>query len=210
MRLRLCLSVAAFTLCLASPAFAADAIRLVMLGDNTLHGYNVPVEESLPARIEAALATPEHPIEIIVSHNLDTSKSAAVWLLTKAAKALLADPAGAALVLSAGQWDCGVMGLDQTIANLEKVLGAFRDKKIPTLLIGTKPRAFCPEEYDIAYPAIYPVLAEKYGTLLYMDRSDPPADERPEGVEFITWPVPFEELLPSVEQLVEKARGTVE
>lgn len=208
MRLRLLLAVLFLVSALACSATAADTVRLVMLGDTTLFGYNMPPSEALPERLEAALSTPERPVEILKSHNIDTSKSALIWLITKTAKAVLADPDGAALILSVGYWDCGVMMLDQTAENLGKVMAVFRSAGIPILLIETQPRTFCGVDYNATYAGIFPELSKEHGALLYVDETPPPPDERPEGVNYITRPVPFEELLPHVEELLDRLSGT--
>lgn len=202
MRLRLLMITAAFSLSLSMPSLAAETVRLVMLGDNTLFGYNLPPDDALPARLQAALTTPERAVEVVRSNNIDTTKSATIWMITKSAKAVLADPKEAALILSIGYWDCGVMSLDQTAANLRKVMAAFDAIDVPILLVQTQPRTFCGEEYNASYGSIFPRLANEFGALLYVDDTPPPPDERPEGVNFVTLPVPFDALLPWVEQLL--------
>ena len=196
------LLVLSLAVLLSAPALAADTVRLVMLGDNTLFGYNLPADQALPARLKEALTTDERAIEIVRSNNIDTTKSAAIWLITKSAKAVLADPAGAALILSIGYWDCGVMSLEQTSANLRKVMTAFDALNIPILLVETQPRTFCGADYNDNYASIFPVLAEEFDALLYVDHTPPPPDERPEGVNYVTLPVPFDDLLPHVEALL--------
>lgn len=185
-------------------ASARDKVRLVLLGDTTLFGYNVPLEEGLPQRLASALSRPDRRVEIVKSPNLDTTKSAVVWLITKSAKAVLANPEGAALVLSVGYWDCGVMSLEQTRANLAKVMAAFDAADIPILLVEVQPRTFCGAEYNATYSAIFLGLAEEFGAHLYTDLTPPPPDERPEGVNFITRPVPFDDVLAHVEKLLDR------
>jgi hypothetical protein len=202
LRLRLLMIAIAFSLSLGIPPVAAATIRLVMLGDNTLFGYNLPPADNVPARLQAALTTPERAVEIVRSNNIDTTKSAMIWLITKSAKAVLANPKGAALILGIGYWDCGVMSLDQTAANLGKVMAAFHRIGVPILLVQTQPRTFCGAEYNASYGSIFPGLASEFGALLYVDETPPPPDERPEGVNFVTLPVPFDDLLPWVEQLL--------
>jgi acyl-CoA thioesterase I len=200
--MRLRLLVLALFLSLIFPAVAADTVRLVMLGDTTLFGYNMPPDEALPLRLQSALTTPERSVEIVRSQNIDTTKSALIWLLTKSAKAVLANPDGAALILGIGYWDCGVMSRDQTLANFRKLLAVFETAGMPILLVETQPRTFCGADYNATYGAIFTILAEEFGTLLFVDTTPPPPDERPEGVNYITRPVPFDDLLPHVEKLL--------
>src|SRR5690349_18238877 len=117
------------------PGLSLDKVRLVMLGDTTLFGYNVPPEEALPLQLAAALTSDDLSVEIVKSPNIDTTKSAVIWMITKSAKAVLAEPEGTALILSIGFWDCGVMSLEETRANLAKVMKAFDAKDVPILLV---------------------------------------------------------------------------
>ena len=201
MRLRL-LVLAILSLLPAPPVASQETLHLVMLGDTTLFGYNVPPNEALPLKLQSALTNTERSIEIVRSQNIDTTKSAAIWLITKSAKAVLAEPDGAALILSTGFWDCGVMSLEHTRANLAKVMAAFDAVDVPILLIEVQPRTFCGAEYNATYSSIFPGLAEEFGALLYTDKTPPPPDERPEGVNYITRPVPFDDVLPHVEALL--------
>lgn len=181
---------------------AEDRVRLVMLGDTTLFGYNVPPEEALPLRLQTALTNADWVVEIVRSPNIDTTKSAVIWLITKSAKAVLAEPDGAALILSVGYWDCGVMSLAETRANLAKVMRVFDDAGVPILLVEVQPRTFCGAAYNASYADVFRPLADEFGALLYTDLTPPPPDERPEGVNYITRPVPFDDVLPYVEQLI--------
>ena len=95
-----------------------------------------------------------------------------------------------------------MMSLEQTIANFDKIIVAFTSRSIAVLLVGTRPRTFCGEQYNADYPALFLALAERHKTLLYIDNSDPPPDERLEGVNYITLPVPLEGILPFVRQLL--------
>ena len=192
-------------LLLAMPAQAADTIRIVLLGDDSLFGYNLPPEEELPTRLAEAVAATGRAGEIARSPNLDDSRKAAIWLITRTAKAALADPAGTVLIVSTGHWDCGLMSVDETTANLETILTAFAAAQIPILIVATSPRNDCGSAYEAAYEAMFPMLAEQYGTLLYTNMSAPPNYAVPTGAPFIARPEPFDALWPYVEELIARA-----
>ncbi len=195
----------ALLLLLAMPTQAANAIRIVLLGDDSLFGYNLPPEEELPTRLLEAVTATGRSAEIVRSPNLDDSRKAAIWLITRSAKAALADPAGTVLIVSSGHWDCGLMSVDETTANLETILGAFAAAQIPILLVATSPRNECGSDYETAYQAIFPTLAEQYETLLYMNMNEPPDYAVPTGATFMARPEPFHALWPHVERLIERA-----
>lgn len=201
---------AALSILLGAEAVAradAETIRIVMLGDDILFGYGVrDPADRLPDRLKAQLVSEGHPVEIVESPSVDSSKGAVIWLGTRSAKAVLDNPTNAVAILGVGHWDCGVMSLAQTAANLAKIVEAFDQRDIPVLVVATKPRTFCGAEYNAAYPAIFPALSEELGTLLYVDPKEPPPDERPEGVNYVTEPVSMEGLLPAVRMLIDRLK----
>ena len=89
-----------------------------------------------------------------------------------------------------------------SLVNRAEDMAAFDAVDVPILLIEVQPRTFCGAEYNATYSSIFPGLAEEFGALLYTDKTPPPPDERPEGVNYITRPVPFDDVLPHVEALL--------
>jgi acyl-CoA thioesterase-1 len=180
-----------------------EPITLVMLGDDTLFGYGLlDPAKRMPARLQAQLASEGHVVEIVESPSVDSSKGAVIWLGTKSARAVLDSPANSAVILGVGHWDCTFLSLEQTTANLDKIIETFDGKGIPVLVVATEPRTFCGAAYNADYPSLFPALAERHGTLLHVDHSPPPPDERPEGVEYITEAVPLDNLLSPVRDLL--------
>lgn len=178
-------------------------IKILMVSDTSLFGYGVKdPADRLPAKLKAPLAAEGLAVEIIESANYDTSKGGIAWLKTKAGRALLANPKRSVVLVGLGLFDCGAMTLEQTEANLDRLLATLAEKNIPVLLVATKPRIYCGADYNARYPTIFPELADRYGHLLYVDQAEPPRDERPEGAQFVTLAVGIEGLLPSVRTLL--------
>lgn len=182
-------------------------ITLVMLGDDTIYGYGLDPADRLPARLKDALSAEGYEIKLVESPNWDSTKGGVIWLTTKSGRAVLDNPGSTAAILSLGHWDCGVMDLQQTKANLGQIIATLGEKDIPVLLVATRPSIFCGDAYGAVYPAIFPELAAEYGSLLYVDTADPPAAERPEGVNYITRPVAAENLVPVVRDLLARVPG---
>jgi len=169
-----CSSIVAFAASLACPglAMAEDApITIVDLGDSYIIGYGIIVSgETFPVRLQAALDAAGRSVKVVDTGFVDTSKNGLQWLTKEAeGMALMADPAGHAVILELGQNDCGHFTLDQTRANLDGILAELAEKKIPVLVVGTAAYARCGADYVAAFPEVFRGLAAKYGDLLYPD-----------------------------------------
>ncbi len=197
----------AFFIAAAGPTLAQDRpITLVMLGDDTVYGYGLDPADRLPARLKDTLSTEGYAITLVESPNWDSSKGGVIWLSTKSGRAVLDNPAGTAAILSLGHWDCGVMDLRQTKANLGQIIAAFGEKDIPVLLVGTRPSLFCGDAYGAIYPAIFPELATEHGVLLHEDIADPTPEASTEGLNRVNRPVAAEPMLPLVRALLAQVK----
>src|SRR4051794_3841971 len=113
-----CSSIVAFATSLACPglAMAEDApITIVDLGDSYIIGHGIVSGETFPVRLQAALDAAGRSVKVVDTGFVDTSRLGLVWL-TKGPKgmALLAEPAGHAVILELGQNDCARFTIDQT------------------------------------------------------------------------------------------------
>jgi acyl-CoA thioesterase I len=168
-----CSGVLAFATSFACPglATAEDApITIVDLGDSYIIGYGIAAGETFPVRLQAALDATGRAVKVVDTGFVGTSQVGLRWLTkTPVGMALLAKPAGHALILELGQNDCRRFTLDQTRANLDGILAELAAKKIPVLVVGTAAYGYCGADYIAAFPEVFRGLAAKYGDLLYPD-----------------------------------------
>jgi acyl-CoA thioesterase-1 len=150
-----------FACALASPAFAGSA-TIVALGDSLTAGYGLPTEDGLVPQLQAWLRAHGHDVTILnagVSGDTTAGGLARLdWSLT---------PETQALIVTLGGNDM-LRGLapSEAKANLDQILKRTRAKGLPILLIGlATPRNYGPD-YKAEFDAIYPALAQQYGTLL--------------------------------------------
>ncbi len=168
-----CCGVVAFAISLAYPglAMAEDApITIVDLGDSYIIGLGIAADETFPVRLQAALDAAGRSVKVVDTGYVESSRVGLRWLTkTPVGMALLADPAGHAVILELGQNDCGRLTLDQTRANLDGILAELTAKKILVLVVGTAAFGHCGADYIAAFPEVFRGLAAKYGDLLYPD-----------------------------------------
>ena len=165
-----CSGVIVFATSLACPGLvmAEDApITIVDLGDSYIIGHGIAAGETFPVRLQAALDSAGRSVKVVDTGFINTSQVGLMWL-TKSlvGKALLAEPAGHAVILELGQNDCGPITLDQTRANLDGILAELAARKIPVLVVGTAAYGYCGADYIAAFPEVFRGLAAKYGELL--------------------------------------------
>lgn len=200
----------------AGPALAD--VRILAFGDSLTAGYGLPPEEGFAPRLQAWLA--DHGAADVLVINAGVSGDTTAGGLARI-DWTLSDPANPAdaVIVELGANDL-LRGLDpaQAKANLDGILAAIQAKGLPVLLTGVPvPGNFGPD-YQAAFKALYPDLAEKYGAILYrsffsgMGKGRSPAEvmalmqrdglhPNAEGVEAIVAGIG-----PSVLELVERAR----
>lgn len=142
---------------------AAEPIRIVVLGDSLVAGFNIRVSEAFPAQLESALKAKGHNVEVINAGVSGDTTAAGLDRLQWA----VPDNADA-VILELGANDA-LRGLDPKAAkaNLEKIITSVRGKGADVLLAGMMaPRNLGPE-YVKAFDGMYPELAKTYDLLLY-------------------------------------------
>ena len=147
--------------CVAAPADAAT--RILALGDSLTAGYGLPAEESFPVRLQAWLR--DHGVDAEVMNagvSGDTSAGGLARLDWS-----LAEPADAVLV-ELGANDA-LRGVDpkETYKNLDEILGKLDRRHEKVLLLGMEAPTNWGADYQNAFHAIYPALAEQHHVLLY-------------------------------------------
>jgi acyl-CoA thioesterase-1 len=153
----------AFAVVLAASAAAARTIRLVVLGDSLTAGLGLPPGKAFPDRLQAALRAKGWDVEVI---NAGVSGDTAADGLQRYEWAV---PVGAdALIVELGANDM-LRGLKPEAT--KKALSAILDKAgaahLPTLIAGMRAAPNLGTEYDRAFDATYPALAQQYGVALY-------------------------------------------
>lgn len=149
---------------LAAPVASAErTLRLVAVGDSLTAGYGLPAKDSFPAQLEALLRQRGLDVQLI---NAGVSGDTTSGGLARFDWSVPEGTDGVILELGAND---ALRGLDPVSAEkaLDVMLSRLKERRIPVLLAGMyAPRNLGPE-YVTAFDAIYPRLAEKYGTVFY-------------------------------------------
>lgn len=141
----------------------ADPVTIAALGDSLTQGYGLPAEDGLVPQLQRHLTGRGAEVTIInagVSGDTTAGGLARVnWTLT---------PDIDALIVALGGNDL-LRGIPpgSSRANLDGILKTASDKGLPILLVGMQAPANYGADYQVEFDAIYPDLAETYGTLLF-------------------------------------------
>ena len=193
----------------AAAAPASQPLRIVVLGDSLVAGLGLKPSEAFPAQLERALKERGHDVEVI---NAGVSGDTTAGGLDRVGWAV--PERTGAVILELGANDA-LRGLDPRRAksNLDKIITTLKAGGAEVLLAGMLAPRNLGEPYTRAFDAIYPELAAKHGLLLYpffLDgvamnaklNLDDGLHPNSRGVAEIT-----KKILPSVEQLIERARA---
>ena len=142
---------------------AQAATTILAFGDSLTAGYGVAVDESFPARLEAALKARGRDVRVI---NAGISGDTTAGGLARLDWSLADKPD--LVLLELGSNDM-LRGIDpgSTEANLDAILQKLTAAKIPVLLCGMYAARNLGPDYVTRFDAIYPKLAKKYGVELY-------------------------------------------
>lgn len=153
-------AVLAIGLALGAPA-AAEQVDILALGDSLTQGYGLLEAEGFVPQLRDWLAERGHDVRIVnggVSGDTTAGGLARVdWSLT---------PEIDAMIVALGGNDL-LRGLDPAEArrNLEGILKIAEARDLAVLLVGMQAPGNYGAEYKADFDAIYPELAEAYGTL---------------------------------------------
>lgn len=198
------LVLAFFTLFAASPVADAAPVRILFFGDSLAAGYGLPPEQTLPAKLEAALREQGVDAEVInggVSGDTTAGGRARLdWALT-------ANPDYAIVELGGND---GLRGLDpaEMRANLDAILTRLEEAGVGILLTGMYAPPNMGEDYSRDFNAVFPALAERHDVAFYPFILDGVAAEpelmQPDGIHPNARGVEVivERLLPHVLRLV--------
>jgi len=142
---------------------AAEALRIVVLGDSLTAGYGLNPENAFPARLEAALQDRQQQVRVF---NAGVSGDTSMGGLSRLDWALADRPD--LMIVELGANDA-LRGLNpqQTRQNLSSILDKLQANKVQVLLTGMKAPRNLGEEYYSKFDRIYPELAHQYNIPFY-------------------------------------------
>lgn len=198
-------------------AFAADAfaqtkatpVRIVVLGDSLVAGFQLKASDAFPAQLERALKATGHAVDVInAGVSGDTTANGLErlrWAVPERTDAV---------ILELGANDA-LRGLDarRAKANLEKIINTLKAGGTEVLLAGMIAPRNLGEDYARAFDSMYPDLAKTHGLIFYPFFLDGIALDgalnlgdgihpNPKGVAEIT-----KRILPKVEELIARVRA---
>ncbi len=146
-----------------APAAWAEPYRIVGFGDSLMAGYGLDAGQSFPEKLEKALREKGHDVVIAGAGVSGDTTSGGLSRLDWSI------PDGTQLViLELGANDM-LRGIAPAITekNLDAMLTRLKERNIAVLLAGMRAAPSLGQDYQTAFDAIYPRLAEKHGVLLY-------------------------------------------
>jgi acyl-CoA thioesterase-1 len=150
------------TLALAGAA-AAEEVVIAALGDSLTQGYGLPPEEGFVPTLERWLQARGHDVRLI---NAGVSGDTTAGGLSRVDWTLTDEVDG--LIVALGGNDM-LRGIAPEVAreNLDGILRAAGEQGVPVLLAGLEAPGNYGPEYERAFEAMYPDLAERHGALLH-------------------------------------------
>jgi acyl-CoA thioesterase I len=146
-------------------AAVAEEPVIVALGDSLTQGYGLAPEDGFTVQLEAWLRANGHPA---VVQNAGVSGDTTAGGLARVGWAL--GPEADAVIVTLGGNDM-LRGIDpaNSRANLDGILKEAALRRLPVLLVGMTAPGNFGADYKTAFDAMYPELAQQYGTLLEQD-----------------------------------------
>lgn len=146
-----------------SSAQTETPVRILALGDSLTAGLGLPPEQSYPAQLEQVLRAKGHAIQII---NAGVSGDTTTGGLARLDWSLAEQPDAVILALGAND---GLRAIDPqlTRANMQAILEKLQDRELPVLMLGMLAPPNLGSEYEQAFNAIFPELAEQFDVVFY-------------------------------------------
>lgn len=158
----------------------AESIRLAALGDSLTQGYGLAQGEGLVPQLQAWLRAQGHAVEVL---NAGVSGDTTAGGLSRLDWTLADNPD--AMMVALGGNDL-LRGIDPAAsrANLEGILARLQAEGVPALLVGLPAPGNYGPEFQAAFEAMYPELAEEYGATLYPDLLQPITEKHDAGMRY--------------------------
>jgi acyl-CoA thioesterase-1 len=191
-------------------AAAEKPVKIVVLGDSLVAGYQIAASAAFPAQLERALRGKGLAVEVAnagVSGDTTTGGLARLdWSVSEGTDAV---------ILELGANDM-LRGIDPKIplGALDEIVNRLKSRHVEVLLCGMQAAPNLGQDYARTFDSIYADLAAKYGLLLYpffLDGivTDPKLNQHDglhpteAGVAVIV-----ERILPKVEELLSRVRAS--
>jgi acyl-CoA thioesterase I len=147
----------------ASAQTSTPPLRIVVLGDSLVAGFQLKASDAFPAQLDRALKAKGHAVEMI---NAGVSGDTTANGLERMRWAV---PERTDLVIVELGANDALRGLDPARArtNLEKIVTSLKADGAEVLLAGMIAPRNLGETYTRSFNAMYPDLAQKHGLLLY-------------------------------------------
>jgi len=144
-------------------AAAAEPVTIAALGDSLTQGYGLAADQGFVPQLQAWLDG--QGVEAVLI-NAGVSGDTTAGGLSRVAWTLTADVD--ALIVALGGNDM-LRGVDPAVsrANLDGILAVAGEAGVPVLLVGMDAPPNYGPAYEAAFEAMYPELAEIYGTLFH-------------------------------------------
>lgn len=139
--------------------------RVLAFGNSLFAGYNVAPEDSYPAKLEVALRAQGINARVVKAGVSGDTTAAGLQRLTFTLDAQEEKPELFILELGGNDLLRGIQP-EQTRANIAAMLDELKKREIPVLLMGMRAPPNYGPEYQKQFDALYPELAEEYGTAL--------------------------------------------
>jgi acyl-CoA thioesterase I len=142
---------------------AANAVKIVALGDSLTAGLGLPLSEGFVPRLQAALIAKGLAAEVI---NAGVSGDTASGVLARLDWSVPEGTAGVILEVGANDMLRGIKP-QVTRTAIDTILQRLAERHVAVLLCGMRAAPNLGTEYAAAFESIYPDLAAKYGVPLY-------------------------------------------
>lgn len=142
---------------------SAETVTIAALGDSLTHGYGLPAGQGFVPQLQAWLDENGADATVLnagVSGDTTAGGLSRVdWTLTDDVDAMIVELGGNDLL----------RGIDPAISreNLSGILSAAQAKEVEALLVGIEGTSNFGPDYKQRFDAMYPELADEFGTLYY-------------------------------------------
>ena len=155
--------LASLAILATAAAAKAEPYRIVGFGDSLMAGYGLDAGQSFPEKLEKALREKGHDVVIdragVSGDTTSGGLSRLDWSVPDGTKLVI-------LELGANDMLRGI-GPDITEKNLDAMISRLKARNIAVLLAGMRAAPNLGPDYQAAFDAIYPRLAEKHGVAFY-------------------------------------------